>query len=100
MKFPVIFSRYVGGSAGQPVLGDGAATGDLVPKCDQAQPAGAMGTNSTAAGPGDNVFYCARAALTGWPPQRFAIGCRYVGAAAAAVVPVNVYIYDQASGGW
>lgn len=95
MRFPVVFSRFVGGAAGQPTLG-----GDTIPKSDTIPAAGATGTNSGANGPGDNVFFCNRAAMTGFPVQRLAIGCRYVGAATPAVVPVVVYIYDQASGAW
>jgi len=94
MKFPVVFSRFVGGAAGQPTLG-----GDLVPVCDK-QPVLAGSGNSTAAQVGDNAYTCTRMNLAGWPPQRVAIACRYIGAVTPANVPVNVYIYDSASGGW
>lgn len=94
MQFPVVFSRFVGGT--QPALG-----GDSVPKCDTVPQANAAtGTNSGANGPGDNTFSCQRMNLAGWPPQRIAIGCRYIGAATPVAVPVDVYLYDSASGGW
>jgi len=82
MKFPVKFSRYKGGSAGQPVLGS-----DTIP--------------TTKPGTQDNFAPLRSVSKNGWPTKRVALAAAFFGSAATPpALNVSAYVWDDALGFW
>lgn len=79
MRFPVKFTRRVGGATSEPVLGTDAA------------PIGIPGK-------ADNLLQTRLGNSNGWPVQRVCVG--YSGPGGALALSAKVYVYDDTTGLW